>query len=172
MADTDDTGRFDTAAALDRLGRAQAQPGQPAALFQAFEALCAETVGHLLFTLLAWRPATGEVARVHSSRPDAYPLRGRKPMGPTPWGARVLHGGRPWMGRSADDVVWAFPDHELITSLGCESCLSAPVLWDGRVLGVTAVLDRADAYRPGDLAGLCRIAPLLAPGFLTLAEEI
>ncbi|MGY6410440.1 MAG: GAF domain-containing protein [Alkalilacustris sp.] len=171
MADGLDAGRFDIAAALDRLGRAQALPGQPGALYEAFEALCAETVGHRLFTLLAWHPETGEVARVHTSRPDAYPLRGRKPMGPTPWGAQVLHAGQPWLGSSAEDIVWAFPDHALIASLGCASCLSAPVRWDGRVLGVTAVLDVADAYTEADLAGLCRLAPLLAPGFLTLAKE-
>ena len=167
-----DMGRIDPAATLTRLGQAQAQPGQPAPLFAAFEAICAETVGHRLFTLLAWRPETGEVARVHSSRPEDYPVRGRKAMGPTEWGAQVLHQGRPWLGRSAEDIAWAFPDHALIASLGCASCLSAPVLWDGRVLGVTAVLDRADAYTDADLAGLCRIAPLLAPGFLTLQAEI
>lgn len=172
MADTDDTGRFDTGRALDRLGRAGARSGQPKALFSAFEEVCAEAVGHRLFTLLAWRPETGEVARVHSSRPEAYPLRGRKPMGPTPWGAQVLHEGRPWLGRSAEDIAWAFPDHALIASLGCAACLSAPVRWQGQVLGVTAVLDAADAYTPGDLAGLCRIAPLLVPGFLTLPAEI
>ena len=172
MADTDtDTGCFDPAAALARLGMAQAHPDQPAPLFATFEDICAGAVGHRLFTLLAWRPATGEVARIHSSRPAEYPLRGRKPMGPTAWGAQVLHDGRPWLGRSAADIEWAFPDHALIASLGCASCLSAPVLWDGRVLGVVAVLDRAEAYTPADLAGLCRIAPLLAPGFLTLQAE-
>ena len=170
MADTD-TGRFDPAAALVRLGEAQARPNQPGPLFTAFDAICAEAVGHRLFTLLAWRPETGEVARVHSSRPSEYPLRARKPMGPTKWGAQVLHQGRPWLGRSAADIEWAFPDHALIASLGCASCLSAPVLWDGRVLGLAAVLDRADAYVPADLDGLCGIAPLLAPGFLTLETE-
>ena len=79
MADTD-TGRFDPAAALVRLGEAQARPNQPGPLFTAFDAICAEAVGHRLFTLLAWRPETGEVARVHSSRPSEYPLRARKPM--------------------------------------------------------------------------------------------
>lgn len=165
-----DTNRFDPAAALEVLGRAQAAPGQPQALFDAFEQLCADAVGHRLFTLLAWQPHSGEVARVHSSRPAEYPLRGRKPMGPTEWGARVLHRGEPWLGRTADDIVWAFPDHELIASLGCASCMSVPVLWDGRVLGVIAVLDAAGAYDEADLHGLGRIAPLLAPGFLSLRD--
>ena len=165
-----ETGRFDTTAALATLGRAQSAPGQPQALFDAFDRLCADAIGHRLFTLLAWQPGTGEVARVHSSRPAEYPLRGRKPMGPTEWGARVLHRGEPWIGRSAEDIVWAFPDHALIASLGCASCLSVPVRWDGRVLGVIAVLDAAGAYDEVDLAGLCGIAPLLAPGFLSLRD--
>ena len=165
-----ETGRFNAAAAVETLGRAQSAPGQPKALFDAFERLCAETVGHRLFTLLAWKPDTGEVARVHSSRPADYPLRGRKPMGPTEWGARVLHWGEPWLGKTAEDIVWAFPDHALIESLGCASCMSVPVLWDGRVLGVIAVLDAADAYDEADLEGLRLIAPILVPGFLLIRD--
>jgi GAF domain-containing protein len=163
-----ETGRFDIDAALVALGQAQAAPGQPGALFDAIEAVCARAVGHRLFTLLAWQPDSGEVARIHSSRPDAYPLRGRKPMGPTEWGAQVLHRGEPWLGRTAADIVWAFPDHALIAGLGCASCMSVPVLWDGRVLGVIAVLDAAQAYDADDLRGLVRLAPLLVPGFLAL----
>jgi GAF domain-containing protein len=165
-----DTARFNPAAALEALGRAQAAPGQPKALFDAVERLCAEAVGHRLFTLLAWQPDSGEVARVHSSRPAEYPLRGRKPMGPTEWGARLLHRGEPWLGTTAEDIVWAFPDHALIASLGCAACMSVPVVWDGRVLGVIAVLDTAGAYDAHDLQGLVRIAPLLAPGFLSLRD--
>lgn len=167
-----ENGRFDPAAALAALSPALALPGQPQALFDAFERLCAESVGHRLFTLLAWQPETGEVARIHSSRPAEYPLRGRKPMGPTEWGARVLHGGQPWLGRNAEDIRWAFPDHALIASLGCAACMSVPVLWDGRVLGVVAVLDAAGAYDAADLAGACLIAPLLVPGFLSVHQQV
>lgn len=160
-------GRVDAADALQAIGSAQAAPDQPAALFAAFDRYCAQTFGHRLFTVLEWAPETNDVQRLYSSRPSEYPLLNRKPMGPTEWGARVLKGGRSWIGRNADDIRWAFPDHELIASLGCAACINAAVLWNGEVLGVVSVLGPENAYDDADLAGLVAIAPLLGPGFLS-----
>ena len=87
-------------------------------------------------------------------------------MGPTPWGDVVLKGGKPWFGASADDIRWAFPDHELILSLGCETILNAPVRFDGRTLGVISVLDGPGAYAEGDLALVTLMAPHLAAALL------
>src|SRR3712207_7851779 len=42
--------------------------------------------------------------------------------------------------RDREDIIRAFPDHELILSLGCESAVNVPVRWDGRTLG--ALKDR------------------------------
>ncbi|MEO3388610.1 GAF domain-containing protein [Mesorhizobium sp. CAU 1741] len=159
-------GRFDAAAALAAIGGAQAGSGQPATTFAAFDHYCQEAVGHRLFTMLEWAPATNDVERLYSSRPVEYLLLGRKAMGPTEWGAKVLKGGENWIGRNADDIRWAFPDHELIASLGCAACINAPILWDGAVLGVVSVLGPENAYDDNDLAGLVAIAPLLAPAFL------
>lgn len=158
--------RVDIAVALSTIGKAQSETGQPAALFTAFDQYCADRFDHRLFTILEWAPDKNDVERLHSSRPAEYPLLGRKAMGPTEWGALVLKGGQSWIGRNANDIYWAFPDHELIASLGCASCINAPVLWDGKVLGVASVLGVESQYDDGDLAGLVAIAPLLVPGFL------
>ncbi len=109
---------------------------------------------------------------MHSSRPAEYRLLGRKKMGPTPWGDVVLKAGRPWFGRSADDIRWAFPDHELILSLGCEMCLNAPVRYDGRVLGVISVLDGPGAYEEADLSLVTLIAPHLVPALLLSDQSL
>ncbi|ESR25919.1 GAF domain-containing protein [Lutibaculum baratangense] len=149
------------------MAEASAEPGQPDTLFRAVDDLTRETVGHILFTVLANLPKSGEVERMHSSRPREYPLLGRKRMGPTPWGDRVLKDGRTWFGRNADDIRWAFPDHELILSLGCESCLNAPVRYDGRVLGVISVLGPEGAYEEEDLGLLALLTPYLVPPLLS-----
>lgn len=161
-----DHGRFDPAAALASVGPALALQGQPEAGFAAFSDHCHARAGHRLFTLLAWIAEDNDVQRIWSSRPADYPTAARKPMGVTEWGARVLHRRELWMGYSAEDIRWAFPDHALIESLGCASCIHALVEWDGRLLGVVSMLDAAHAYTPADMAGLNAIAPLLAPGFL------
>ena len=162
---------LDVATAVLRLGRALAERGQPQRAFQEMENVVGETLGHRLFTILAWRSDSGEVERLHTSRPAEYPLLGRKMMGPTPWGDLVLRGGKSWFGRSAKDIIWAFPDHELILSLGCESCLNVPVRYDGQVLGVVSVLHAAERYEDADLAALEPLAQLLAPAFLMDARS-
>ncbi len=159
--------RLDVSAAAEALTDALAQTEQPRATFQAFDEALSATIGRRLFTVLAWRPETGRVERLHTSRPEEYPLAGRKPMGPTPWGARVLKQGLSWFGSSAEDIRWAFPDHELIASLGCASCLNVPVRFDGKVLGAISVLDAEGCYEESDLQPLARlsgflVAPILA----------
>ena len=98
---------------LISLADALAQPGQPKPAYEAFEHLATEHFGHRLLTILAWH-GSAEVERVHTSRPAEYPLLGRKRMGVTAWAEIVLKGGQPWFGKSADDIRWAFPDHELM----------------------------------------------------------
>lgn len=159
-------GRFDVPGALTELLSEWAGPGQPMRLYAHFERICRESVGHRLFTLLAWSPETDDVQRIHSSRPAEYPTSARKAMGPTEWGSHVLKGGQSWFGRHADDIRWAFPDRDLILSLGCESCLNTPVIFNGQVLGAVSVLGPAGAYTEADLAGLERITPALVPAFL------
>lgn len=159
-------GRFDLASALADIGPALSAPGQPEAGFAAFSDHCRARAGHRLLTLLAWMEADNDTQRIWSSNPADYPTAARKPMGVTEWGAQVLHRRELWMGRTSEDIRWAFPDHALIARLGCASCIHALVEWDGALLGVVSMLDVENAYTEADMAGLNAIAPLLAPGFL------
>ncbi len=70
-----------------------ARPGQPQTLYRELELQLSKDIGFGLFTLLY---ADGhEVARVYSSDEKSYPVFGRKAMGPTPWGEKVLKNGNP-----------------------------------------------------------------------------
>ncbi len=82
---------------LAELSRLLAEPGQPETVFRAFDAAAKRLVGHELFTLLYVDGQ--EVARIYSNRPAEYPVSGRKPMGPTPWGEHVLKGRKSYLGR-------------------------------------------------------------------------
>lgn len=163
------TSKLDIAAAAARLTDAMGQGGQPDAAFQAFDRLVGDALGHRLFTVLGWRDGSSEVERLHSSRPGDYPLLARKAMRPTPWGALVLKQGQSWFGRNAADIRWAFPDHELIASLGCASCLNAPVRYDGTVAGVVSVLDAEGRYTDADLHALQCLSGFLAAPLLQAA---
>lgn len=142
------------------------QGNQPGPAFAALDRATAATLGHRLFTILLYRAETRESERVYTSHPVAYPVGGRKAVRETPWTARVFGERRPYLGRGPDDIRAAFLDHELIFSLGCQSVLNLPVVFDGRVLGTVNLLHQADWYREGHVAlGLC-FAALAVPAYL------
>lgn len=148
------------------LGSALAQSSAPADVYRAVEQVVKQRLGFGLFTLLVVTPDGQQVRRVYSSNPQAYPLAGLKRMGPTPWGDLVLKRRECFVGRDADAIRWAFPDHELIASLGLASVINVPVTALGQVLGTLNVLDAAGRYADSDLPVVQGVAPYLVPAFL------
>ncbi|MCA1298790.1 GAF domain-containing protein [Stappia indica] len=150
---------------LAALLSAQARYDQPHTLFRAVEDACKARFGFRFLTVLKNLPGTGNVMRMHSSASD-YPVGALKPMGLTEWGKIVLEGGQSWLGNSREDVLWAFPDAELILSKGCEACACAPVIWAGRCVGVLSLNAERDAYGREDLAEMTLVAQTLAPALI------
>lgn len=146
-------------------------PAGPPSLYQAVQTSLRRLIGYRLFTLLITVADGAEVERIWSSDASAYPVTGRKGMGPTPWGDLVLKGRQPWLGNDAAAIRWAFPDHELIASLGLASCINIPVVAFGQTLGTINILDREGAYAPADMATAGLFAPVLAAPFLDLTRE-
>ena len=149
---------------LPTLSTILTEPGQPIRLYKALEEAAASLVGHRLFTLLYVDGA--DVARVYSSRPDEYPVSGRKTMGETPWGNHVLKERRPYLGRDREAIRWAFFDYALIEEMGLGSVINIPVLYDGETIGTMNLLDAEHHYRDEHVAPVLRLAPLLIPAFL------
>ena len=137
----------------------------PQALYEQVDRSVKALAGHTLFTLLIVVDGGHEVERIHTSHPVEYPLAGRKPMGPTPWGKHVIEDLQPWNGQTMADIRWAFPDHALIESLGCGSCINIPVIAFGKVIGTMNVLDREHAYDDMTVQDLSLFAPVLALPF-------
>lgn len=128
-----------------------------------------EAFGHRLFTIMRHDSEAGRNRRVHSSDPVSYPVSGYKPVNwDHPWTKRVLVDGLPWIGRSATDIAWAYPDHNKIASLGLASSLNLPVRWSGRTLGTVNLLHAAGHYGEAD-AEICLVfAALAAPALLSM----
>ncbi len=156
--------------ALRRAAAAAGRPGQPAPLYEALEAELGQVIGHRLFTLMAFDPRNREAQRLYSSDPENYPVGGRKAMSKTPWGEKVIDGKIAWIGYSAEDIRWAYPDHELIASLGLESALNLPVIYDDVFIGSANLLHDANWYTPEDIKIGAPFAALLAAPFRDFAR--
>jgi hypothetical protein len=161
----------DPAPHLAALADAMRDPGQPTPSLASLERVCAATLGHILFTVLLRHETTGEAERFWTSHPKEYPVGGRKPLNPTFWTDHVLKQQRPYLGNDYDAVKAVFFDHELIRSLGCESVLNIPVVWNGRALGTINLLHEAGWYRKDDIPLARTIAALAVPAYLMLVNR-
>ena len=129
------------------LARVLAGGSQPQAGLRQLDVALARDLGHRLFTVLALDWTRGLSVRHYSSAPLAYPPGGAKPIVPGgEFHARVIEAGEPRFCADADAIRAAFPDHELILSLGCESAVNVPVRWNGRTLGSLNLLHEAGWY--------------------------
>lgn len=149
---------------------AHADTDQPHATFRAVDRALAEAPGHILFTILVHHPGLRQSERFYTNMPDAYPVGGRKPVTDSAWMQRVIHGGQPYIGRTAADIAEVFYDHALIASLGCDSVLNMPVRWAGQTLGTLNLLHRAGHYHEAHLAHVRLAAHLTLPALLGIAR--
>jgi hypothetical protein len=140
--------------------------GPTETLFKVIDKAAADTVGHKLFTLLYVAPNGKRVKRLYTNMPKEYPVGGYKEVKDTPWHRRVVEEKRAWVGYDAKDIEWAFFDHELIKSLGCESAMNVPVVYGGRLLGTMNLLDAAGHYKETDPEKCEAFAALLVGPFL------
>jgi hypothetical protein len=134
--------------------------------FKALDAGLKATVGHKLFTLLYVAPNKKRVKRIYTNMPEAYPVGGYKEIEQTAWRIEIIDKGQSWVGYNARDIEWAFFDHKLIVSLGCESAMNIPVMYGGRVLGTMNLLDAENHYKASDPQKVLPFAALMVGPFL------
>ncbi|MFC7735733.1 GAF domain-containing protein [Roseomonas sp. GCM10028921] len=162
----------DPASHLAHVAAAMAAPGQPEAGLRALDNALAATVGHRLFTVLVLNHAAGQKQRYYTNIPQAYPAGGHKPVEPVgEYHETVVLAGRPRFLRDRADIIRAFPDHELILSLGCEGAVNVPVRWNGETLGGLNLLDAAGRYHEAQTPLLLTFAALALPAFLHITRN-
>lgn len=149
---------------------AVADPDQPEAVFKALEALVHDTIGVKLFTLMQIDRARGVARRAYTNMPEAYPSSGEKPMHDNAWSDRVERRRETFVANTIEEIAAVFPDHELIRSLGCESCINIPVVVAGQVLGTLNCLHVAGHYTPDRVAASERLKQPGALAFLLAAS--
>ncbi len=133
---------------MTNLTNALASENQPAATFEALEALVVETIGAKLFTTMEIDPSRGVARRNYSNMPDAYPTSGEKPIEKDAWTAQVQERHETFVANSIEEIAAVFPDYGLIQSLGCESFLNLPIVVNGIAIGTLNCLHDAGHYTP------------------------
>lgn len=116
----------------------------------AAELATAITIGHSLFTVMAFDRDRMEVERFYTSDPENYPAGGRKKKRDTDWGQFVLLDGQTYIGASDEDIRRNFDDHEIIAGLGLCSVINIPIKRMGVTIGTMNLLDTTAHYDERD----------------------
>jgi hypothetical protein len=154
---------------IEALAEALGRGDQPTTGLQALGGALQQRIGFRLFTMLVLDWKNDCVRRYYSNRPDEYPAGGTKPLRrDSEFFETVVVRGVARICHDRADCIKAFPDHELIFSLGCESAVNVPVKWNGRVIASLNLLDRAGAYTESMLPELACLAAFAVP----VAQEI
>ena len=132
--------------------------------FSAIGAEAQSRFGWKMFTAMRYL-RSGEVERVYTSNPVAYPLSGRKPRRDTPWSRQVLVRGEPYYANDAAGIRFAFEDAEKILGLGLGAVINVPIKDGERVLGTLNFLREAGAYQPAHVQEALHLAALARPLF-------
>ncbi|WP_299948338.1 GAF domain-containing protein [uncultured Ruegeria sp.] len=140
-------------------------PNQPEAIFKAVADEVSKTIGAKLFTIMELDREKRVARRSYTNMPDAYPATGEKPMREDAWSAQVEGRHETFVANTIEEIASVFPDHELIQSLGCESCLNLPIVVAGKVIGTLNCLHKAGHYTADRVAAA---ETLKQPGALAL----
>lgn len=125
---------------------------EPGASWKALEDFAKAEVGHLLFTVMTVDMSAGLARRAYSNRPAEYPVSGTKPIHRDRW-FDIVHGEkRTFVANSIEDIAKVFPDHAVISSLGCGSVINLPVVLEGELAATINLLDAAGFYTPERVA--------------------
>jgi len=131
---------------------ALAKAHQPDATYAAVEALVQETIGAKLFTIMEIDRDKCVARRSYTNMPDAYPATGEKPLRNDAWSEQVQDKRQTFVANTIEEIAAVFGDHELIQSLGCESCLNLPIEVGGSVIGTLNCLHEAGHYTADKVA--------------------
>jgi transcriptional regulator with GAF, ATPase, and Fis domain len=134
------------------LTKAMASTNQPMATFKALEALVDKTIGVKLFTLMEIDNERNVARRNYSNMPKAYATSGEKTIEDNPWTQHVQGRQETFVANSIEEIAAVFPDHALIQSLGCESCMNLPIVVNGNVIGTLNCLHDAGHFTPERVA--------------------
>lgn len=143
-----------------------AQADQPRATFAALQTIVKQTVGTKLFTIMTHDASKNMSRRIYSSNEAVYPTGGDKPLRDTLFSRTVLEDRKPFSALTIEGIAEVFADHELIRSLGCESCCNIPVVIGDRVAGTLNLLDVKGYYDSTRVSAAMALRPYAIPAFL------
>ncbi|MCZ2498897.1 GAF domain-containing protein [Xylophilus sp. Kf1] len=177
------------ASACRLLSHDLARAGAPEAAMAVIEAVRRQMLGDGLLTLnLNATPAgadadadadadtdtdTIELQRAWSSRPDRYPVAGRKRKALTPWTRQLLQRAEVFVGEGDAAIAAVFDDAGVIRSMGLDAVVNVPLVdADGRCFATFNVLGGNGSWTAQERLLIELLAALALPAASRFAERL
>ncbi|MCY1266602.1 hypothetical protein D9M68_136430 [compost metagenome] len=131
-----------------------------------------------LTALVAKVPAAGEgkagtggdVRRIFSTVPKAYPVGGWKHLGGSEWASHVLQQQKVLIASGDAALARYFPDHALLRSLGTRTLINLPVVVCRQTVGAFAFLCGQEAVDAEAVAAVQKLVPSAAAVFIMAGD--
>lgn len=118
-------------------------------------------------------PGLIELQRAWSSRPEQYPVAGRKRKALTPWTRQLLQRAEVFVAEGDEALAAVFEDAHLIRSMGLNAVVNVPLVHpDGRCFATFNVLGVAGAWTAQQRLLIDLLAVLALPAVGRFAERL
>ena len=112
-----------------------------------------------------------ELQRIWSSRPDTYPVAGRKRKTMTPWTQQLLRRAEVFVGEGDDALRAVFADSALILSMGLHAVVNVPLVRpDGRCFATFNALGTREAWTGEEIQQIALLAAFALPAVARYAD--
>ncbi|MEZ5854104.1 MAG: hypothetical protein R3D67_04935 [Hyphomicrobiaceae bacterium] len=138
----------------------------PREILECIGAYCSPVLGAKGYTMFRYLHASGEVERIHSSDPKAYPVGGRKRTQDYPQSQAILAKGEVYIAKDEADIRETYRDADLILSIGVTSIMNVPVRLMGKNVGAINVLGVAGQFTKENADDGRTLAGLMLPAVL------
>lgn len=155
---------------IELLAAALAMPLARAAVLRAVQDIAAARMQVTVFSASKCFLDTLELERIYSSRPDVYPIGGRKSKRGTSWARQVMLQRRVFVGEGSLEMATAFDDQERMASVGIRSIINVPIVVRESCLGVLNFARGIERIPPAEVL-LARLLALAATSVFTAAES-
>nr|WP_315591956.1 GAF domain-containing protein [uncultured Cupriavidus sp.] len=142
----------------------------PVAVLDAIGQATLDIVGPGLLTINAWHARTGEIQRLWSSDPLAYPVGGKKQKGDTAWTRQLLVRGEVFVGEGDAALAAVFDDIATIRGLGLNGVVNVPLCHGGAVIGTFNYLAGVEFWTAEDITALRVLAQFAVGAVRELVE--
>lgn len=141
----------------------------PVAVLDAVGQATLDLLGPGLLTINTWQVETGEIGRLWSSDPAAYPVGGKKVKGDTAWTRQLLVRGEVFVGEGDAALAAVFDDIAVIRGLGLNGVVNVPLCEGGRVIGTFNYLTAVESWTGDQITVLRVLGQMALPAVAALA---